>query len=196
MGFVSLRKPVMVLAALGAVLAAPAAAQETGASPFGLEEFRAGVFYHSAYGGFLPTGNNWDFSRLEDVKFSALFASPDLEAFRWIGSPRPEIGATLNLNGRENLVHANLNWQIPVFDTPLYLELGFGAALTDGALDGATRPARNFGCALNFYEAGGIGAHLSEDVTLTLRYEHMSNLEICSPNDGLSNVGVMLGFKF
>lgn len=166
------------------------------AQDFGIEEFRAGVFYHSVYSGFLPTGDNWDFSRLEDVKFSALFASPDLAVFEWLGSPRPEVGATFNLNGRENLIHANLNWQIPVFETPLYLELGFGAALTDGALQGATLPARNFGCSLNFYDAAGIGAHVSENVTVTLRYEHISNLNQCPPNDGLSNLGLMVGVKF
>ncbi|WP_338608506.1 acyloxyacyl hydrolase [Pelagibacterium nitratireducens] len=185
-----MRKSVIV--ALGAMMvASPVAAQD-----IALDELRAGVFFHSAYGGFLPTGNNWDLSRLEDVKFSALFTSPDIEAFRWIGSPRPEIGATLNFNGRENILHANLNWQIPVFETPLYLELGFGAAVTDGALSGATLPARNFGCSFNFYDAAGIGANVSENVTVTLRYEHISNLELCAPNEGLSNLGVMVGVKF
>ena len=58
------------------------------------------MFFHNAYGGFVPTDpNNVDFSYLEDVKFSALFTSPDLDAFRWIGSPRPEIGATLSPGG-------------------------------------------------------------------------------------------------
>lgn len=186
-----MRKAVTALVVGGALLASPAVAQD-----FGLDEFRAGVFYHSAYGGFLPTGDNWDLSRIEDVKFSVLFTSPDIDVFRWIGSPRPEIGTTLNLNGRENLIHANLNWQIPVFETPLYLELGLGAALTDGALNGVAAPARNFGCALNFYDAFGVGAHVSDNVTVTLRYEHISNLEMCSPNDGLSNLGVMVGVKF
>lgn len=163
----------------------------------GIEEFRAGVFFHNAYGGFLPTDpNNFDFSYLEDVSFSALFTSPDVDAFRWIGSPRPEIGATLSLAGRENLVHANLNWQFGIFDSPLYLELGLGAALTDGQLTGAVAPARNMGCALNFYESAGIGAHLSETITATVRYEHISNLGLCSQNQGLSNFGLMIGFKF
>lgn len=167
-----------------------------GAQEIPFDEVRAGVFFHSAYSGFLPTGDNWDLSRLESLKFSALFASPDLDVFRWIGSPRPEVGTTLNLNGRENLIHANLNWQIPLFETPLYLELGFGAALTDGALQGAVDPERSFGCALNFYDAAGIGAHVSEDITVTLRYEHISNLDICAPNEGLSNLGLMVGVKF
>lgn len=162
-----------------------------------LEEFRAGVFAHNAYVGFIPTSTNFDFSRIEDVKFSALFASPEIDAFQWIGSPRIETGATLNLAGRgENILHANLNWQFGLFDTPLYIELGLGGALTDGALTGAAAPARNFGCALNFYESAGIGAHINETMTATLVYEHMSNLDICPPNDGISNVGIQIGFKF
>lgn len=187
----SLHKPVIAIALALGLVPSSVLAQE---NPF--DEVRAGIFYHSAYSGFLPTGDNWDLSRLESIKFSALFASPDIDAFRWIGSPRPEIGTTLNLNGRENLIHANLNWQIPVFDTPLYLELGFGAALTDGALQGATHPERSFGCSLNFYDAAGIGAHVSDNVTVTLRYEHISNLDLCAPNEGLSNLGLMVGVKF
>lgn len=162
-----------------------------------LDELRAGIFAHNAYVGFIPTSLDFDFSRIEDVKFSALFASPDPDALWWLGSPRLELGATVNLAGRgENMVHANLNWQLGLFDTPLYLELGFGGGVTDGALSGATAPARNFGCAVNFYESIGLGAHLGETVTATLVYEHMSNLGACQPNDGLSNVGVLLGWKF
>lgn len=173
-------------------LAAPAQAQD-----FGIEEFRAGVFYHDAYRGFVPTDTgNFNFSNLEDVSFSALFTSPDVAAFEWIGSPRPELGATVSLAGKENLVHANLNWQFGLGESPFYLELGLGAALTDASLSGAPKPARNMGCALNFYESAGVGAHVSETVTATLRYEHMSNLGLCTPNQGLSNLGLMIGFKF
>lgn len=199
MGYLKKNASVLLAVVLTAFGGATAQAQGNGelSNTFGLEEFRAGVFFHNAYGGFVPTDpNNFDFSYLEDVSFSALFASPDLDAFRWIGSPRPEIGATLSLAGRENLVHANLNWQFGIFDSPLYLELGLGGALTDGQLTGAVAPARNFGCALNFYESAGIGAHLSENITATLRYEHISNLGLCTPNQGLSNIGLMVGFKF
>lgn len=162
-----------------------------------LDELRVGGFFHNAYQGFLPTSPNWTLNTLSDIKFSALFASPEIDAFAWIGSPRPEIGATLNLSGfSESIVHANLNWQIPVFDTPLYLEVGLGAAVTNGALTGAAAPARNMGCSVGFYDAVGIGANLADNVSLTLRYEHVSNLEICSPNEGLSNLGLMLGVRF
>lgn len=192
-GVCVMKRIIFGLAALFA-LCGPQAASAQGLE---LDEIRAGVMFHNVYSGFLPTDTSgYRFDYLEDVSFSALFASPDIDAFRWIGSPRPEIGATVSLNGRENLVHANLLWQFGIFDTPLYIELGFGAAVTDGALTGAVAPARNMGCAIGFYESAGIGAHLSDTVTATLRYEHTSNLELCSANEGLSNLGLMIGFKF
>src|SRR5690606_20721900 len=89
-----------------------------------MDEVRAGGFFHNAYQDFLPPSSNWTHNGLHDLKFAALFASPDIDAFAWIGSPRPEIGATLNLDGlSESFVHANLNWQVPVFSTSLYLEV-------------------------------------------------------------------------
>lgn len=182
--------------AIIAGLLAATAVSSVQAQGIELDEFRAGFFIHNAYTGFLPTGDNWDLTRLEDIKVAALFDMPDIAFLDYIGSPRFELGATFNVYGKEHLAHANLNWQIPVFDTPLYLELGFGAAVTTGALQGATHPDRNFGCAVNFYDAIGIGYNLSDKVTATLRYEHISNLDMCSSNDGLSNLGFMLGYKF
>lgn len=162
-----------------------------------LDEFRAGIFAHNAYGGFVPTSLAFDFSRIEDVKFSTLFTAPALEEAWWLLSPRLELGGTFNLAGKgENIVHANLNWQFGLFESPFYVEVGLGAGLTDGALSGAVAPARNFGCAFNFYESFGVGAHINEKMTVTLVYEHVSNLGICTPNQGLSNVGVQLGWKF
>lgn len=173
-----------------------AGASAASAQDIYLDELRAGAFFHGAYQGFVPTSLTWNFSHFEDVKFSALFASPHIDAITWYGQIRPEIGATVNLAGKESLVHANLNWQIPLFDSPVYLELGLGAALTTGSLTGAPAGTRNFGCRVNFYETAGIGVNLSENVTATLVYEHTSNLGMCAANDGLSNLGVLVGFKF
>jgi len=182
------------LVGVGLVLGQPAFAQDLNGF---VDEVRLGIAAHDVYGGFLPVNaSEWTIGAPEDVTFEALFRSPDIEAFHWIGAPRPNIGGTVSTSGRESMLHAGLTWQVPVFETPLYIEATFGAAIHNGALTGATKPARNLGCRVNFYEALGVGAHLSDEWTLTVTYEHTSNANLCEENDGLSNLAVKLGYKF
>jgi lipid A 3-O-deacylase len=190
-----------VLAAGLAVLGAgPALAQDM-LDPHPLagvvDELRVGLHAHDVHYAALPfLVGEWELDQVEDLSFDVLFASPDLDAFRWVGAPRPEIGATLNLDGQDSLVHANFTWQLPVFDTPFYLEAGLGGAIHDGALTGAEPGRQNFGCRVNFYERWGVGMNVSDNATATLTYEHTSNNGWCEANDGLSNFGLRLGWKF
>jgi len=85
---------------------------------------------------------------------------------------------------------------LPLFETPFYLEGTFGAAVHNGVLAGAVGTRKNFGCAVNFYERFGVGARLGENATATLTYEHSSNNGWCAANDGLSNFGLRVGWKF
>lgn len=189
-----------LVAMLAGLSAAPALAQGM-LDPHPLagvvDELRFGLHAHDVHHAALPFQvGEWQLDEIEDVSFDVLFTSPDLEAFRWIGSPRPEVGTTLNLDGQDSLVHANLTWQLPIFDTPFYLEAGLGAAFHDGALTGAEPGRKNFGCRVNFYERWGAGMNISDNATATLTYEHTSNNGWCDANDGLSNVGLRLGWKF
>ena len=163
-----------------------------------VDEVRAGLAFHGVYYTMIPQDfGDWDLSRLEDVTFDVLFTSPDLDAFRWIGAPRPEIGATINLEGEDSLVHAGLTWQAHLFDSPVFVEGTFGAAIHNGYLgDEAPAGRRQFGCRVNFYERFGVGVDLTENATATLSYEHTSNAELCDQNAGLSNLGLKFGWKF
>ncbi|UXN71489.1 acyloxyacyl hydrolase [Devosia neptuniae] len=191
----------LLFSALGLVGAvAPVAAQDL-MDPHPLagvvDELRIGVHAHSVDSTMLPFSvQNWDLGHIEDVSFDVLFTSPDLDAFRWVGAPRPEVGATLNLGDGDSIAHLGLTWQLPVFETPFYLEGTFGAAVNDGYLTGAPEGRKNFGCRVNFYERFGVGANLSENMTATLTYEHTSNNGWCDANDGLSNFGLRVGWKF
>lgn len=162
-----------------------------------VDELRFGIHAHDVHHAALPfLMNEWRLNQVEDISFDVLFTSPDIDAFRWIGSPRPEVGTTINLDGQDSLLHAGLTWQLPVFDTPFYLEGTFGGAVHNGALENAAPGRKNFGCFLNFYERFGVGARIGENATATVTYEHTSNNGYCSQNDGLSNFGVRLGYKF
>ena len=164
-------------------------------SGFGIDEFRAGVLFHSIDEPG-PNGEALNFTRLQDVSFEILFTSPDLDVFRWIGSPRPNIGVTANLAGLESMAHLALTWQIPLWESDFFLEASFGAAIHNGAFNGAVYPERNLGCLLQFYEAGGIGMNVSDQVSVILEIEHASTANICTPNKGLTSLGVKVGFKF
>lgn len=186
--------------ALGLGAAVPAQAQNL-YDPHPLagvvDELRIGLHFHEVHYAALPfLVQEWQLNQLEDVSFDVLFTSPDLDAFRWIGAPRPEIGATINLDGQDSMAHAGLTWQLPIFDTPIYLEGTFGAAIHNGHLTDAPAGRKNFGCRVNFYERFGIGANLTENATATLTYEHTSNNGWCEANDGLSNFGLRVGWKF
>ena len=162
-----------------------------------IDELRFGIQAHDVDYAALPFRvGEWKLNQIEDVSFDVLFTSPDLDASRWVGSPRPELGATINLDGQESLAHLGLTWQLPVFDTPVYLEGSFGAAAHPGYNQNAPAGFKNFGCSLNFYERFGIGTRLGDHATATLTYEHSSNNGYCDANDGLSNFGLRVGWKF
>ncbi|WP_127754194.1 acyloxyacyl hydrolase [Devosia sp. 1566] len=196
--------PACLVAALLLGTAAPAVAQtDVAALPSAgvldiVDEVRVGLAFHGVYYTLIPQDfGDWDYSRLEDVTFDVLFTSPDLDAFRWIGAPRPEVGATINLEGEDSLVHAGLTWQAHLFDSPVFVEGTFGAAIHNGYLgDDAPDGRRKFGCRVNFYERIGLGVDLTENATATLAYEHSSNAELCDYNAGISNLSLKFGWKF
>lgn len=196
-----LRLRAAVLALILAVACAPAQAQSLlSPEPFAgvVDEIRIGLHAHDVNYTLFPKPWELTLNQIEDVSFDVLFTSPDLDVFRWIGSPRPDLGVTINLDGQDSLAHFSLTWQLPIFDTPLYVEGAFGGAIHNGYLTNSPDPTRysNFGCRVNFYERYGVGAHVSDTMTATLTYEHTSNNGWCDMNQGLSNLGLRLGWKF
>lgn len=188
--------PILALAALALPVQAQDMFDPRPSASF-VDELRIGLNAHDVDTTLVPFNfGNWKLNQIEDFSFDVLFVSPDIDAFRWIGAPRPEVGATINFDGQDSIAHAGLTWQLPLFDTPVYLEGTLGAAIHDGYLTGAPAGRKNFGCRVNFYERFGVGMHISDQATATLTYEHTSNNGWCAANDGLSNFGLRLGWKF
>ena len=170
------------------------------AHAFDIDEVRGGV----ALSNLEMDVNHWlvpDLSslnkgRLDSVEFEVLFKSPTPDIFRWIGSPRPSVGGLVNLGGYENLIHAGLDWHLPIGSTPFYLEAGIGGGLHTGYANNAPPGFHDTGCPALFHYEYGIGANLSDHVTATLQWQHMSSLYLCNPNQGLNHLGVEVGWKF
>jgi lipid A 3-O-deacylase len=164
------------------------------AQDFGINEIRGGIMAHS-WDETGPGGAAIDLSRIQDLNLEVLFTP--LPTADWFpGMIRPNIGTTINFGGLESTVYGGLSWKLPVFSTPFFLEGGLGASLNDGAQDGATFPARDLGCALLFHEQASVGYDLTQNVDVMLTAEHSSSANLCTPNRGLSNVGIRIGWKF
>lgn len=168
-----------------------------GPAPHAVSELRLGIYAHDAYPNWLPSDwSKFRFDQISDVNVELLFRSPDIDAFKWMGSPRPTLGVTVNLAGLESLMHLGLTWHLPVGETPFYVEGTLGGAVHNGSLGGVLDATRPQGCRLGFYSGVGVGANLSDRITATLSYEHISNADLCADNFGLSNVGLRIGIKF
>lgn len=162
-----------------------------------VSEVRAGVFAHAAHPGWVPFNvTQFNLNQVEDIKFDVLFHSPDIDAFNWIGSPRPHIGATINLDGQESFAHLGLTWTGYIPETPIFVEGTLGAAVHNGILQGAFGKMRPQGCRFSIYTGAGIGIDITEQFSAILRYDHISNNNLCAPNYGLSNLGISIGMKF
>jgi lipid A 3-O-deacylase len=132
-----------------------------------------------------------------DLAFTLLFAVPPAITTGWaVLTPRPHIGAALNTTGKTSHLHAGLTWTFDL--TPaVFLEASIGAAVHTGQTGRNIASDRSaMGCSLHFREAGAIGYRLNENWSVMTTLEHLSNAGLCSRNRGLTNLGVMVGYRF
>lgn len=169
-------------------------------SLFGISEIRIGIALSNLE--LLPDvlvlpdlQRSFENGRLDSITADVIFDTPDL--LRWIGSPRPTIGAVINVGGYESLIHAGVDWHWQLFDSPIYAEFGLGLGVHNGYLDNAPEGYRNLGCTTLIHWQYGVGTDLGENATLTLQWQHLSNYVFgCDPNEGINNLGLAVGWKF
>ena len=169
----------------------PALAQD-----FGISEIRGGILAHSVDepGTFFDIMNA---ERVQNLNVELLFDTPSLTEWVTLGELRPHIGATINTGGLESMVYAGASWTLPIFDSPVFVEVAFGGAVHTGNNIGPTpMPARSLGCSLLFHEAASLGVQLTPNASIMATIEHASNANLCLDNRGLTNMGIRLGWKF
>lgn len=107
--------------------------------------------------------------------------------------PRLHLGANVNLErDGVNQLYAGVTWDFYLTEK-LFLEASFGGALHDGETDDNSD---SYGCVLNFRESASVGFALSENLSLMVGVDHMSNGGLCDQNQGLTNVGVRVGYRW
>jgi hypothetical protein len=173
-------------------------ADEVAASPVPswLDEARVGVFDHSAFDhngandeGSMPDGAFEILSK--PLPFNPTIGSP----WRELLNPRVNLGTTINFYGKTSVFYGGLVWRYPVVG-PLFVEGQFGGALNNNP-NKEQRNHLDIGCPATFREAAGVGWNINDHFDVIVSVEHISHAELCGHiNDGLTNIGVKLGYKF
>ncbi|MDS7597320.1 acyloxyacyl hydrolase [Agrobacterium tumefaciens] len=140
----------------------------------------------------------------EDVVFPAFtayfdpFASASAVTLgQKLARPRLHIGTEIGTDGAANTIFGGVNWTFDL-NPKIFIDLGFGGLWHDGKLkNGPGETGPEFGCRALFHEYAAIGYRFDSNWNISAQIEHASHANLCDgPNDGLTRVGLMVGYKF
>jgi lipid A 3-O-deacylase len=135
-----------------------------------------------------------------DVNFELLFTPP--QALSVIGSPRPDVGGTLNTAGGTSSGYFGLTWGITLIQSlfgwgnSVFLNGSLGGAVQGGYTNEAPPDRKKLGSTLLARESLELGYQLTPSVSVSGFLDHMSNANLATHNAGLTDAGARLGFKF
>lgn len=163
-----------------------------------ISELRFGVYEHDAslLGHQKETG--------ADIGNEVVFTSPSFLSVIW--SPRPVLGYLINTNDTTNQFYGGLTWTWDfvhdVFhsDDAFYVEFtegpGFNGGKTDVTDPFESQHRKSLGSHWLFREDLDIGYRLTQQWSIALSYNHISNADLAPRNEGLNDIGARIGFKF
>jgi lipid A 3-O-deacylase len=113
----------------------------------------------------------------------------------WLFSPRPLIGASINLQGKTSEVYAGLAWTLPVYG-PFFVEASFGGLVHDQKLNQTygDRPSP-ISTRFLFRESIALGYNINEYWRILVFAAHGSNGNLGYRNESMNRYGVLLGKK-
>ncbi|WP_411819222.1 acyloxyacyl hydrolase [Hyphococcus formosus] len=159
-----------------------------------VDEVRAGVYAQSCCG----IGSSKE--QGVAINAEAVFESPRVLSV--LGSPRPVIGATVATDSdATSQIYTGLDWQVNV--SRWFLSAGAGVAVHNGETDRYDPVADInrvdhtvfFGCRALFRLAGDVGYRLTDTISASFHFNHISNAGLCNENEGLDQMGLRLGFR-
>lgn len=172
---------------LAILAAAPDAQADVSLSDSG-RQVRFGILHHDldGYGGTEDGA---------DVVFE--YRGAPLPGAFWatVLSPRLHVGTNINSSGQTSSLYAGFTWLVD-FGSPYYGSADFGGAIHNGKLDKVSIDRAALGSRILFHEAVEIGVRLGRVWRVGVRLDHMSNAELASQNEGITNLGIVFSKQF
>ena len=182
----------LCVATVTALSPAPAAAEppEELVPFFAISEVRAGVLAAN-----LEDGGDEKATYLINIEylFQKLGHSYEDPIWDMFLRPRPHVGFSLSPEGGTDQVYAGLTWEFRL-NNWAFIEGSFGGTVHDGPTAG--NDPNSYGCMLMFRESASLGVDLDQNWRLLFTVDHMSNAGLCDQNQGLTNAGVRLGYRW
>lgn len=115
----------------------------------------------------------------------------------FIFSPRVHVGAIASLAGGTSQVFTGLDWTFDISDK-LFLDVGAGATVHNGDLDWSATTTPKLGSRLLFWHYYALGVRVDKNWSLIASWDHSSHADLCDrcANQGLTHIGLSLGYKF
>ena len=159
----------------------------------GITEVLVGVVDHDT--GVISDNTEGGANLTAELRFKPLGGA----FFDFLRSPRPHLGFNLNDSGNTSALYTGLTWSWP-FGNRYFFGVAFGGAVHDGTLETDNRRKRRnnkqLGCRVLFREAVELGITFLKRHALSIRFDHLSNANLCDNNEGLDTVGVVYGYRF
>lgn len=187
----SSRLPPIGLALLSAVLFLSHPIGQARATETIFDEFRFGVSGsvsgNSDESGIFPSAT---------IFFDPLSSGEPVDWQQSLLEPRLYLGASVGTGSGVDQLYGGLSWSVDLTDR-FFVELGLGATVHNGDLDGGAADGPDLGCRFLFREQVALGYRVSDHWQVLATADHASHADLCDgPNDGLSRAGLSLGYKF
>ena len=128
-----------------------------------------------------------------DVNGEILFVSPGF--LEPVFSPRPHLGVQINTRGDTSQVYAGVTWTIDLTDR-LWLGLSGGGTLHNGETLDQEADRKALGSRALFRLAAELGVNVTDNLSLSVYFDHESNAFLAPLNPGIDNVGMRAGWRF
>lgn len=162
-----------------------------------LDELRFGVFQHDT--------NLIGHQKETGVDFALELLSGPLVRSRLLGSPRLVIGGAVNSAGQTNQAYIGLVGRYDLYhdlfvprDT-FFVEGTVGGDWNDGKLNVLNTPLaedwKSHGSHVLFRIGVGAGYRLNRTWSVAISFNHISNAGLAYPNEGMNDLGLLVGIR-
>jgi hypothetical protein len=177
---------------------APAAVPE----PF-ISEVRGGLLYHedSRLRRLLFNQSKLREDGIFDVHGEVLFRRLPLQfdnaILQFIFTPRVHVSTSINIGNGTSQASVGLAWDY-YLTKRIFFEFTFGLAFHNGYTGTGIPPdnLRSLGCNPLSRQSFWLGFDITERWRILAGIEHLDNFDLCHSNQGLSNLGVRVGYRF